>query len=62
LAIEKLKGHKTPGIDQIPAEMINHHYRTSLFPCQSVYQFVYSLTDSDMRYYLPAVHTGHLPI
>ena len=23
LAIEKLKSHKSPGIDQIPAEMIN---------------------------------------
>ena len=31
MAIEELKGHKSPGIDQIPAELIKAGSRTILY-------------------------------
>jgi len=31
LAVEKLKSHKSPGIDQIPVELINARDRTILY-------------------------------
>jgi hypothetical protein len=30
MAIEKLKGHKLPGIDQIPAKLFKQGYNSSL--------------------------------
>ena len=40
LAIDKLKSHKSPGIDQIPAEMINAGGRTI---CLEIHKLIISI-------------------
>ena len=40
LVIEKLKSHKSPGIDQIPAELIKAGRRTI---CHEIHKFIISI-------------------
>ena len=44
LAIEKLKNHKSPGIDQIPAELINAAGRTI---CNEIHKLIISIWNKE---------------
>jgi len=44
MAIEKLKGHKSPGIDQIPAEFIKTGVRTI---CPEIHKLINSVWNKD---------------
>ena len=41
LAIDKLKSHKSPGIDQIPAELIKVGYRTICLEIRKLNYYFY---------------------
>ena len=44
LAIEKLKSHKSPGIDQIPAELIKERGRTI---CYQIHKLIVSILNKE---------------
>jgi hypothetical protein len=44
MAIEKLKSHKSPGIDQIPAELIKAESRTI---CSGIHKLIYSIWNEE---------------
>jgi hypothetical protein len=48
MAVEKLKSHKSPGTDQIPAEFIKAGGRT-------IYCEIHKLTNSILRFAIPVV-------